>query len=81
MEKVWTSLLATFFFVCTVNAADNKKEAERVENSGKVMTEILNIPEDVPHDLLDKASCVIVLRRESCVCRWRRLRPRSDDLP
>jgi SH3 domain-containing YSC84-like protein 1 len=61
MKKVWPSLLATLFFVSTLNAADNKKEVERVENSGKVITEILNIPEDVPHDLLDKASCVIVL--------------------
>ena len=60
MKKIWTSLLAALVFVAPVKA-DNKKEVERVENSGKVITEILNIPEDVPQDLLDKASCVIVL--------------------
>jgi len=60
MKKVWTSLLAALFFVSTVKA-DNKKEVERVENSGKVLTEILSVPEDLPQDLLDKASCVIVL--------------------
>ena len=37
------------------------KEAKRVENAGKVMEEILNIPDDIPQSLLDKATCVIVL--------------------
>src|SRR5678810_875971 len=35
--------------------------AQRDENSGRVMTEILNVPDDIPKDLLDKAECVIVL--------------------
>jgi len=26
-----------------------------------VLKEILNIPDDIPHDLLDKAECVIIL--------------------
>lgn len=60
MEKIWASLLAALFFVSPVKA-DNKKEVDRVENSGKVLTEILDVPEDIPQDLLDKASCVIVL--------------------
>ena len=38
-----------------------KDENNRIENAGEVMAEILNIPEDIPHDLLDKAECVIVL--------------------
>jgi lipid-binding SYLF domain-containing protein len=37
------------------------KEAKRVENAGKVMQEILNVPDDIPQSLLDKATCVIVL--------------------
>lgn len=37
------------------------KEDDRVENAGKVMQEILNVPDDVPQSLLDKADCVIVL--------------------
>src|ERR1700674_1326200 len=40
--------------------ADNEKEADRLENSGMVMEEIMNIPDDIPQDLLDKAECVIV---------------------
>jgi lipid-binding SYLF domain-containing protein len=61
MKKFWTSLLAALVFASTMKAADNKKEVERVENSGKVLTEILDVPEDIPRDLLDKATCVIVL--------------------
>jgi SH3 domain-containing YSC84-like protein 1 len=39
---------------------DNAKETDRLENAGMVMDEILNIPDDIPQDLLDKAECVIV---------------------
>ena len=60
MKKIWTSLLAALFFVSPVKA-DNKKEVDRVENSGRVLAEILDVPEDIPQDLLDKAACVIVL--------------------
>lgn len=38
-----------------------KDENKRIENTGKVMVEILNVPDDIPEDLLDKAECVIVL--------------------
>jgi len=38
-----------------------KKERERLENAGQVMQEILNIPDGIPHDLLDRAECVVVL--------------------
>ena len=41
--------------------ADNQKEQERVKESGEVLKEILNIPDDIPQDLLDKAECVVVL--------------------
>jgi len=37
------------------------KEQQRVHNAGLVMKEILNIPDGVPQQLLDKAECVIVL--------------------
>src|SRR3974377_1218350 len=38
-----------------------EKEQERVENAGKVMQEILNAPDSIPQDVLDKADCVVVL--------------------
>jgi lipid-binding SYLF domain-containing protein len=40
--------------------ADNEKETDRLANSGMVMEEIMNIPDNIPQDLLDKAECVIV---------------------
>src|SRR3979409_857722 len=42
-------------------AANDGKEVERVKESGEVLKEILNIPDDIPQDLLDKAECVVVL--------------------
>src|SRR5271155_1787676 len=45
------------------SAADDnaKDENNRLENAGTVMQEILDIPDDIPQDLLDKARCVVVL--------------------
>ncbi len=37
-----------------------KKEQERLKECGQVITEILNIPDSVPQELLDKAECVVV---------------------
>jgi SH3 domain-containing YSC84-like protein 1 len=64
MKKVWISLLAAFVFAFTGSslfAADDVKETDRVQNSGQVMSEILNIPDDIPSDVLNKAYCVVVL--------------------
>lgn len=41
--------------------ADSKKEQDRIKDSGEVLKEILNIPDDIPQDLLDKAECLIIL--------------------
>jgi SH3 domain-containing YSC84-like protein 1 len=38
-----------------------KKEENRIANSSAVMKEILNVPDDIPRDLLDKARCVVVI--------------------
>jgi len=40
--------------------AADKKEAERLENCGTVIKEIMDIPDDIPQDLIDKAECIIV---------------------
>jgi len=42
-------------------ASAQKDENNRIRNAGQVMVEILNVPDDIPQDLLDKAECVIVL--------------------
>jgi SH3 domain-containing YSC84-like protein 1 len=37
------------------------KEEDRVKNSGTVMKEIMNIPDNIPQSVIDKADCVVVL--------------------
>jgi SH3 domain-containing YSC84-like protein 1 len=45
----------------TVFAATDEREEDRVKDAGVVLKEILNIPDNIPQDLLDKAECVIIL--------------------
>jgi SH3 domain-containing YSC84-like protein 1 len=54
------SLMAMVALFCSPAYAQ-KDENNRIRNAGKVMVEILNVPDDIPVDLLDKAECVIVL--------------------
>src|SRR5258708_15852505 len=42
------------------SATDQTKDDERLRNSGTVLKEILDVPDDIPQDLLDKADCVVV---------------------
>jgi SH3 domain-containing YSC84-like protein 1 len=42
------------------NASDQAKDDDRLRNCGTVLKEILDVPDDVPQDLLDKADCVVV---------------------
>src|ERR1700685_4408389 len=44
----------------TRSADDKRKYLDRIENSGAVMKEILDVPDDIPQSLLDKAECVII---------------------
>jgi SH3 domain-containing YSC84-like protein 1 len=57
--------LAAFFLglLCLplATAANNSTEVDRVKDAGIVLKEILDIPDDIPKDLLDRAECVIVL--------------------
>lgn len=42
-------------------ATDQPKEEKRLEACGEVLKEILNIPDGIPKELLNKAECVIVI--------------------
>src|SRR5215510_9374435 len=55
-----TFLVAFSLVALPLTAKDSKKEADRLENCGTVLKEILDIPDDIPQDLLDKAECVII---------------------
>lgn len=43
-----------------VRADDKSNDEDRIENAGKVLQEIMDIPDDIPQSLIDKADCVIV---------------------
>ena len=66
MKKTVSFLLALALagFLSLINPkqtrADNKDE-DRLDNAGQVMKEIIDIPDDIPQTLLDKADCVIVI--------------------
>lgn len=56
-----TFLGAALVLALALPAFAQDKEADRVENAGTVVTEILNIPDNIPQSVLDKADCVVVL--------------------
>jgi SH3 domain-containing YSC84-like protein 1 len=51
----------TLLLMLASSAFAQSKEQNRVANAGEVMKEILNIPDDIPLSVLDKADCVVVL--------------------
>ena len=63
--KCWMVLVAGLLalgpMVSAKNPSEAKAEQDRLQNSGKVMQEILNVPDDIPQDLMDKARCVVVM--------------------
>jgi lipid-binding SYLF domain-containing protein len=59
MRKFLTLFIAAALIV--LPAQSKSKEESRLEECGEVLKEILNVPEDIPQDLLDKAECVIVV--------------------
>src|ERR1700681_3955300 len=61
MKRITACFLAVVLLVASAFAARDGKEQERVQEAGEVLKEILNIPDDIPQDLLDKAECVIIL--------------------
>ena len=58
IRKLMLSFCLVAVAVPTLHAAN--KEQKRLENSGVVMQEIMNTPENIPHEVLEKADCVIV---------------------
>ena len=60
MKKQLALAVAVSLLALPLMAESDKKEAERLENCGTVIKEIMDIPDDIPQDLIDKAECVIV---------------------
>ena len=57
----YLSLSLCFVFGSTFVMADDNKEQVRLENCGVVMQEVLDVPDNIPQELLETAECVIVI--------------------
>jgi len=58
MRKLCTVILMLLF--CAAITLGQEKEQERLKACGTVISEILNVPDGIPQELLDKAECVVV---------------------
>jgi len=61
MKKYLVAVACLTLVSGTVYARKLNKEQSRLEECGVVMQEVLNVPDNIPHDLLEKSECVIVI--------------------
>ena len=61
MRRLSAALLSLALLPSLSFAAENAKEADRVKDAGQVLKEIIDIPDNIPKDLFDRAECVLVL--------------------
>jgi hypothetical protein len=54
MKKILLSLVSALALALPLLAQN--READRVENAGKVMNEILNAPDSIPQSVLDRGT-------------------------
>src|SRR3981081_2256444 len=59
-KRILVCAMSAFLLAITSWADDKEQDEDRLQHAGTVLTEILNIPDDIPQDLLDKADCVVV---------------------
>ena len=65
MRRPLSVLISILFLVApflpeVASASDQKKDDDRLRNCSSVLKEILDVPDNIPQDLLDKADCVVV---------------------
>ena len=59
MKKIFSLLLTLALLALPLRGGEDKIN-DRLENCGMVISEIMDIPDNIPQDLIDKADCVIV---------------------
>src|ERR1700733_10595472 len=57
-----TLVAAPVMFTRTVRADDTTKDEDRIVNAGQVVKEIMDIPDNIPQSLIDKADCAFVFQ-------------------
>ena len=60
MKKILAVLMTAALVASPALAAKGDKERERLDECATVLKEVLDIPEGLPKELLDKAECVVV---------------------
>jgi lipid-binding SYLF domain-containing protein len=61
VKKPLMCAMVALLVLATASRGDDKeKDEDRLQNCGTVLKEILDVPDDIPQDLLDKAECVVV---------------------
>jgi lipid-binding SYLF domain-containing protein len=55
------TLILVLLTAVSVTIHAQKKEQDRLQHSGEVLKEIINIPDNLPKPVLDRSDCVIVL--------------------
>jgi lipid-binding SYLF domain-containing protein len=61
MKRTISALVLMFALALPAPVPAQDKECDRVDNAGKVTQEIMDIPDDIPQNVIDKADCVVVL--------------------
>jgi SH3 domain-containing YSC84-like protein 1 len=56
-----TVVALTLAGLMVLPAFGQEKEADRVKAAGTVISEIMNVPDDIPQSVIDKADCVVVM--------------------
>jgi lipid-binding SYLF domain-containing protein len=61
MKRLMVTAVCLTLVAGAVYAKKLNKEQKRLTECGVVMQEVLNVPDNIPHELLEKAECVIVI--------------------
>ena len=61
MKKYLVAATCLTLVAGVVYAKKLNNEQKRLEECGVVMQEVLNVPDNIPQELLEKAECVIVI--------------------
>jgi lipid-binding SYLF domain-containing protein len=61
VKKLFAPMVIGLLLLSTASRGDDQiKDEDRLKNCGTVLSEIMNIPDNIPQDVLDKADCVVV---------------------
>ena len=59
--RAFIGLLAILELPATVSFAKDSDDEQRLQKAATVLSEIIDIPDNIPQDLIDKAECLIVM--------------------